>query len=88
MDVEGKCGGIDSQLLEILSGNSPVDCVYAGGIRNFDDIRLIEEKGKGKVHYTIGSALDIFGGKIRYDEVVARVRRARQGTFSQKDEMI
>ena len=71
MDVEGKCSGIDSELLEILSGDSPVDCVYAGGIRNFSDIRLIEEKGRGRVHYTIGSALNIFGGSLSYAEVAA-----------------
>ena len=71
VDVEGKCSGIDSELLEILSGDSPVDCVYAGGIRNFSDIKLIEEKGRGKVHYTIGSALDIFGGSLSYAEVAA-----------------
>ena len=75
VDVEGKCSGIDSELLEILSDDSPVDCVYAGGIRNFDDIRLIEEKGRGRVHYTIGSALDIFGGSLPYAEVVAHLHK-------------
>ncbi len=72
VDVEGKCGGIDKELLEILSTGSPVDCVYAGGISSFDDIKIIEETGGGRVHYTIGSALDIFGGHLPYAEVVNR----------------
>lgn len=74
VDVEGKCSGIDRELLEILSSGSPVDCVYAGGIRDFDDIRLIEQCGQGKIHYTIGSALDIFGGPLSYTSVVSRLR--------------
>ena len=74
VDVEGKCGGIDCDLLRILASGSPVDCVYAGGIRNFSDIRQIEETGGGKVHYTIGSALDIFGGTLSYREVCRHCR--------------
>ena len=72
VDVEGKCGGIDKELLEILSTGSPVDCVYAGGISSFDDIKIIEETGGGRVHYTIGSALDLFGGHLPYADVVNR----------------
>ena len=77
VDVEGLCAGIDEQLLALLSGYSPIDCVYAGGVASLSDVDTIERAG---LSYTIGSALDIFGGKIRYDEVVARSRRG-QGTF-------
>ena len=69
VDVEGKCSGIDGELLTMLAENSPLPCVYAGGISSMDDIRFIEENGRGKVDYTIGSALDIFGGKIAFEEV-------------------
>ena len=69
VDVEGKCSGIDRKLLEILAENSPITCVYAGGIRSFEDIRTIEECGKGRIAYTIGSALDIFGGSLSYREI-------------------
>jgi hypothetical protein len=31
--------------------------------------------GKGRVDLTIGSALDIFGGEVAYDDVVAWQRR-------------
>ena len=70
VDVEGKQSGIDTGLLEILAGSSQVPCVYAGGISTFDDISAIENAGKGQIHYTVGSALDIFGGKLAYSEVV------------------
>ena len=77
VDVEGKQAGIDTELLEILSNESPIDCVYAGGIRTLDDVELIEKAGCGKVHYTIGSALDIFGGALPYDAVVAYSRKGQ-----------
>ena len=72
VDVEGLRAGIDEQLLALLSEYSPIDCVYAGGVASLSDVDAIERAG---LSYTIGSALDIFGGSIRYDEVVARVRR-------------
>jgi len=37
-----------------------------------DDVELIGKAGKGMVDYTIGSALDIFGGRISYRDVVRR----------------
>ena len=43
---------------------------YAGGVRNLDDIELVKCVGKGKVHVSIGSALDIFGGNLKYSDVV------------------
>ncbi|MBQ4315617.1 MAG: phosphoribosylformimino-5-aminoimidazole carboxamide ribotide isomerase [Lentisphaeria bacterium] len=69
VDVEGKCGGIDVELLELLAEYSTIPCVYAGGIRSFEDIRTIEERGSNKIAYTIGSALDIFGGSLSYREI-------------------
>lgn len=71
VDVEGLQAGIDKELLQLLAENSPIDCVYAGGVASFSDIAEIEAAG---LSYTIGSALDIFGGKISYDEVVKRHR--------------
>ncbi len=70
VDVEGKCSGIDETLVDFLAQNSPLDCVYAGGIREFADVEKIERAGKGRIHYTIGSALDLFGGKLSYRKIV------------------
>jgi phosphoribosylformimino-5-aminoimidazole carboxamide ribotide isomerase len=72
VDVEGKCNGIDPTLVDTLGKYSPIPAVYAGGIKDISDIELIEKSGKGIVHYTIGSALDIFGGTLSFEEVVSR----------------
>lgn len=70
-DVEGKCEGIELELVKKLSKWSQIPTTYAGGIRNLRDMETIEELGKGRIDATIGSALDIFGGKgVTYSEVV------------------
>ena len=71
VDVEGKCAGIDEELLALLAADSPLQCVYAGGISSLADIEMIENAGGGTVDYTVGSALDIFGGTLAYKTVVA-----------------
>lgn len=75
VDVEGKQAGIDTKLLGLLATDSPIPCVYAGGISSFGDIGEIERAGGGRIAYTIGSALDIFGGELSYGEVVAHASR-------------
>ena len=70
VDVEGKQSGIDEELLNILAAHSPLPCTYAGGIHAFEDIAKIISAGKEKIGYTVGSALDIFGGKLPYAEIV------------------
>ncbi len=74
-DVEGRCAGIERELVEKLGRWSPLPTTYAGGIRNFDDLRLIEDAGGGRLDATIGSALDIFGGDLPYAAVVEFCRR-------------
>jgi phosphoribosylformimino-5-aminoimidazole carboxamide ribotide isomerase len=69
-DVEGKQGGIDQELLSVLAGCTQRPLTYAGGVRSLDDLRLVNTLGKGIIDVTIGSALDIFGGKLSYREVV------------------
>lgn len=72
VDVEGKQGGIDEELIRLLAAESPLECVYAGGVRNVDDVDTIETAGEGRIHYTIGSALDIFGGNLKFMDIVQR----------------
>jgi phosphoribosylformimino-5-aminoimidazole carboxamide ribotide isomerase len=36
------------------------------------DIDLIAAHGQGRVDFTVGSALDIFGGSLPYESVVKR----------------
>jgi phosphoribosylformimino-5-aminoimidazole carboxamide ribotide isomerase len=71
-DVEGLCRGVDMELVEKLAQWSPIPTTYAGGARNLADLEEVTRKGRGRIDLTIGSALDIFGGKgIRYEDAVA-----------------
>lgn len=70
VDVEGKQQGIDLKLVENISKWATIPVTYAGGIRSLDDIKVINNVGRCKVHYTVGSALDLFGGKLSYKEIV------------------
>lgn len=68
--VEGLMAGPDLKLVALLAEHSPIPVTYAGGIASMEDIEAVREAGKGEVHITIGSALDIFGGNLSYQEVV------------------
>jgi phosphoribosylformimino-5-aminoimidazole carboxamide ribotide isomerase len=68
-DAEGKSKGIEKEAAEIMS-HSPVPCTYAGGISSVADLELLKEIGGGRIDFTIGSALDIFGGNIPFDTAV------------------
>lgn len=70
-DVEGKCGGIEFELIEKLARWTSIPTTYAGGVRDLRDLQLMREAGKGRLDVTIGSALDIFGGKLAYSDAVA-----------------
>lgn len=71
VDVEGKQCGILEDLVALLGEHSPVPVTYAGGARSMADMEMVERVGQGKVDLTIGSALDCFGGALKYDDVVA-----------------
>lgn len=70
-DVEGKQQGMDDELIRFLAENSPIPVTYAGGAKSLDDLKHCKEISGGKIDLTIGSALDLFGGKgVKYDECV------------------
>lgn len=76
VDVEGLCHGIDTGLVQKLGEWSPIPVTYAGGANSIADLETVTRIGQGRVHLTIGSALDIFGGKgVRYEDAVAFNRR-------------
>ena len=78
VDVEGKQTGIDLALVQAIAAHSPIPVTYAGGARSLADLEAVEEAGQGRVHLTIGSALDIFGGNVKYEDCVAfNQRRGR-----------
>lgn len=72
VDVEGLCRGIDEELVMKLAEWSPLPTTYAGGAKALEDLETVQQLGRGRVDLTIGSALDIFGGKgVRYADAVA-----------------
>ena len=75
VDAEGRLKGIDTGLVVLLADISPLTTTYAGGIRSIKDLEEVRTRGKGRVDATIGSALDIFGGSLRYNDVVAWQRK-------------
>jgi phosphoribosylformimino-5-aminoimidazole carboxamide ribotide isomerase len=77
VDVEGKRAGIDEKLVEILGSSSPIPITYAGGARCLEDLDRVKDLGRGRVDLTIGSALDIFGGTIQFQDVVAWAEKER-----------
>ncbi len=68
---EGKKKGIDENLVMHLADNSPIPSLYAGGVSSYADIEKIKTLGKKKVFFTVGSALDIFGGELVLEKVVS-----------------
>ncbi len=66
--VEGKQQGMDLELIKFLGEHSPTPVTYAGGANSIWDFETCNELSKGRVDLTIGSALDIFGGNVPYEE--------------------
>ncbi|RJP77534.1 MAG: phosphoribosylformimino-5-aminoimidazole carboxamide ribotide isomerase [Desulfobacteraceae bacterium] len=73
VDVEGKCSGIETGLVELLGKWAGIPITYAGGIHSMEDIHQIRKMGKGYIDFTVGSALDIFGGtQLKYQDLAGR----------------
>jgi phosphoribosylformimino-5-aminoimidazole carboxamide ribotide isomerase len=71
VDVEGKRTGVHESLVKHLSECVSIPTTYAGGARSLEDLATFRKLTKGKLDITVGSALDIFGGNLSYEEVVA-----------------
>ena len=69
VDVEGKSSGVELELVKILADWNQIPTTYAGGIGSMEDLKEFEKESEGKLDFTIGSALDLFGGKIPYEIV-------------------
>ena len=70
VDVEGMQCGILEDLVELLGKHCQIPVTYAGGVRSLEDMELVKKLGNGNVDATVGSALDCFGGTLKYDDVV------------------
>lgn len=69
VDVEGKASGIEDALVELLSDVPGVPITYAGGISSLEELERFRRISGGKLDFTIGSALDLYGGSVPYDAV-------------------
>lgn len=70
VDVEGKASGIETELVRLLERSCRIPITYAGGVGSLEDLGQLKEAGKGRVDVTIGSALDLFGGPLGFEEVL------------------
>lgn len=71
VDVEGKAQGIEKEVAALLGRECEIPVTYAGGVHSFEDLEKLKRLGKNKVDVTIGSALDLFGGSMRFEDVLS-----------------
>lgn len=69
VDQEGLRAGYDADLIRLLAKHDRNPITYAGGIASMEDIREIRSLSSGKLDFTVGSALDLFGGNLPFEEV-------------------
>ena len=69
VDVEGKSSGVELELVSLLAKWNEIPITYAGGIGSMEDLDEFRKVSMGKLDFTIGSALDLFGGSISYEIV-------------------
>lgn len=70
VDVEGCANGIETELAGLLGSWGRRTMTYAGGVHSYEDLRLLRELGRNRLNVTIGSALDLFGGKLEWKKVL------------------
>lgn len=70
VDVEGKASGVETELVKMLGEWNGIPVTYAGGIGTMEELKHFSEVSKGNIDYTIGSALDLFGGEIPYNDII------------------
>ncbi len=75
VDVEGKNGGIEQELAKMLGQYEGIPMTYAGGVHSYEDVRLLGELAKGRLNVTVGSALDLFGGKLSWKKILKECKK-------------
>lgn len=71
VDVEGKAQGIEQELVSNLGKMNGKPITYAGGVHSMEDLLLLKKLGQNRMNVTIGSALDLFGGSMKWEDVLA-----------------
>ncbi|MDR2888628.1 MAG: phosphoribosylformimino-5-aminoimidazole carboxamide ribotide isomerase [Lachnospiraceae bacterium] len=75
VDVEGLSGGIDEELVRLMGQWNGIPITYAGGVHSFADLERLKILGQNRIDVTIGSALDLFGGTMKFEEVLNYLAR-------------
>lgn len=70
VDVEGMAQGIQEEVATLLGNWGKLPVTYAGGVHSYEDLYLLKKLGRDRLHVTIGSALDLFGGSMKWEEVL------------------
>ena len=70
VDVEGKASGMEEPLVQMLGEWKRLPVTYAGGVGSYKDLQDLKKLGQNHVNVTIGSALDLFGGQMKYRKVL------------------
>lgn len=78
VDVEGKANGIEKPLASMLGDWGRIPITYAGGVHSFEDLKELAELGHNRLNVTIGSALDLFGGPMSYEQVIHYIKEREQ----------
>ena len=55
----------------MLGNWSKLPMTYAGGVGAFSDLERLRLLGRDKLDVTVGSALDIFGGNMIFEDVIS-----------------
>ena len=69
-DAEGKAAGAERPLIRLLADHAGIPVTYAGGIGSYEELQWIRDAGGNRLHVTIGSALDLFGGALDFRKVL------------------
>ena len=67
---EGRAEGIEKELAALLGTWEGKPMTYAGGVQCYEDLELLRRLGNNRLNVTVGSALDLFGGPLKWQRVL------------------
>ena len=71
VEIEGTGSGPDWELLNMLARCESSIITYAGGISSLNDLAAMQKLDAQHIDFTIGSALNIYGGHLSYATVTS-----------------
>ena len=77
VDVEGRARGVERDLVRMLGAWEGIPVTYAGGVGSCGDLAVLKELGRDRLNVTAGSALDLFGGPLNFEQVVKFVAQGQ-----------